>query len=109
MDSAGVRIDPRARRWLTGHGGAVTLRSAPRHGCCGGTARLPVAEPGPPASADADAYRLKTVDGIHVYLAAPLAEGVQTLTVRLEGLLGWHRLFVETPDAGGQPPDDQSM
>jgi len=43
-----LRIEPRACRWLAERGDELTLRFAPRHGCRGGMARVPVAEPGPP-------------------------------------------------------------
>jgi hypothetical protein len=51
-----LSIDPDALEFLRSqHNGELTLRTSPRHGCCGGTVMLPVLEPGaPPAAAGLD-------------------------------------------------------
>lgn len=94
-----LRLDPAAARWLAARGGAVTLRSSPRHGCCGGTAHLPVAEPGAPA--EAGNWEARRVDGVTVYLDPALTGHGEALVVRAEGFWGWRRLFVEHAEAGG--------
>lgn len=88
-----VRLDTEAVRWVSGQGGVVTLRPSPRHGCCGGTAILPVAEarrPDHPAD-----WLVQTIDGITVYVDPAMAAHPGVLTVRAEGFLRWRRLFVE--------------
>lgn len=88
-----VRLDPGAARWAARRGGAITLRPSPRHGCCGGTATLAVAEPRKPD--DPADWLVRTIDGITVYIDPTLADHPDVLTVRAEGFLGWWRLFVE--------------
>ncbi|MCC5858344.1 MAG: hypothetical protein JJT90_09330 [Ectothiorhodospiraceae bacterium] len=87
-----IRFSSDAREWLRGRHDAITLRISPRHGCCGGTAGVPVAEPGSPE--DQAAFRRYDADGITVYLA-PELEWEQAYTIRVEGFLGLKRLFVE--------------
>ncbi len=87
-----IRVSAEARAWLADRGGVVTLRLSPRHGCCGGAAGVPVAEPGPP-SARGDFTR-QDVDGLAVYLPVAL-QRTDTLTIRLDGFLGMKRLFVD--------------
>lgn len=97
MSAPAVRLHPDAARWVAARDGALTLRASPRHGCCGGTAHLPVAEPGVPE--DAAGWAVRTVDGVTVYVDPALAEQDGPFTVRAEGFLGWRRLFVETEGA----------
>lgn len=87
-----IRLSSEARRWLQGRHDAITLRVSTRHGCCGGKAGVPVAEPGRPR--DASSYRRVDVDGISVYLDTEL-DPEQTYIVRAEGFMGLKRLFVE--------------
>lgn len=87
-----IRLDPAARDWLLARERVVTLRRSVRHGCCGGSTAVPVAEPGAPA-ATRD-YSVQEVDGITVYLAAGLQRESE-LYIRVEGFLGMKRLFVE--------------
>jgi hypothetical protein len=51
----------------------VTLRRSRRHGCCGGTAFVPVAEPGAPA--DRERYRTVEVEAITVFLERDVETG----------------------------------
>lgn len=88
-----LSVTPEAVAWVAERGGEITLRASPRHGCCGGSARLPVAEPGAPR--EADGWKSEQVEGVTVWLDPELADGEGGLTVRLEGLLRWRRLFVE--------------
>lgn len=97
-----VRLDAEAARWVAGQGGVITLRPSPRHGCCGGTAILPVAEvrqPDQPAD-----WLVTTIDGITVYIDPAMAAHSGALTIRAEGFLRWRRLFVE--GAGLHPQQD---
>jgi hypothetical protein len=95
-----VRLDPAAASWLTRKGGAVTLRASPRHGCCGGTAHLPVAEAGAPD--DPAGWPVHEIRGITVYVDPALTDPGAVLTVRVEGFGRWRRLFVE--EAATDPP-----
>jgi hypothetical protein len=88
-----IRIESAARKFLAAHGGAVTLRGSRRHGCCGGTAFVPVAEPGPPA--EPARYRAHEVDGVAVFLERDVVAGPEPLLIGVDGLWGWRRLRVE--------------
>ena len=88
-----LRLDASAAEWLAQKGGSVTVRASPRHGCCGGTAYLPVAEVGMPS--DPADWSVQACDGIAVYLDPALAGPGGVLTVRAEGFGRWRRLFVE--------------
>jgi hypothetical protein len=88
-----IRIEADARRYLAGRGSAVTLRGSRRHGCCGGTAFVPVAEPGPPTAREG--YRSVEVDGITVHLQSDVAIGSEPLVIALDTLWRWARLRVE--------------
>jgi hypothetical protein len=89
---AEIRIEPAAREYLAARGAAVTLRGARRHGCCGGTAFVPVAEPGAPV--DREHYRPVEVEGITVFLERDVETGSEPLVVDLDELWGWKRLSV---------------
>jgi hypothetical protein len=91
--TARIRVEPAAREFIAEHGGAVTLRGSRRHGCCGGTAFVPVAETGPPA--EPERYRAHEVDGITVYLERDVVAGPEPLVVGLDELWRWQRLRVE--------------
>ena len=108
MGSLALAIEPAAREWIGKRGGgAMTLRASPRHGCCGGMARLPVAAPGVPD--DVAEWETRTVDGVSVRLDPMLGGKDRALTIRVEGFLGWRRLFVEETDPARAPSDaDQS-
>lgn len=87
-----VRIELEARQWLRQQGTGVMIRPSPRHGCCGGQARIPVAERGQPRQPEH--YRQINVDGLTIYLSRDLPPAAR-LHIRLESLLGWKRLFVD--------------
>jgi hypothetical protein len=82
-------ITDAARSYLDGR--SLVLRSSPRHGCCGGTALLPVVEVGPPD--DPTVYDHAHVQGIEVYVDRRL-DDVRWTTIDLDGLLRWRRLVV---------------
>jgi hypothetical protein len=88
-----IRIEPGARAFIVEQGGAVTLRGSRRHGCCGGTAFVPVAEPGPPG--DAEQYRSLDVDGVTVFLERRVTTGADPLVIGLDGVWRWQRLRVD--------------
>ncbi|MCC5787264.1 MAG: hypothetical protein JJU33_11255 [Phycisphaerales bacterium] len=92
-----IRITPDARRWIVDHGGAVMLRLSTRHGCCGATAMVPLAEPGAPE--DERGHRRERVDGVDVYLDEGVeGEGAQSegvVTIDLAGFWRWRRLVVD--------------
>lgn len=91
-----VTLSAAARDWVHQHGGVVTLRAAPQHGCCGGHAAVPVAEARTPRSPDG--FERSTIEGVEVYRAPELSEG--PYRIELEGLWRWQRLAVE----GGVSP-----
>lgn len=88
-----VRLDAEAARWAAQQGGAITLRPSPRHGCCGGTAILPVAEARAPDKPEA--WLIREIDGVTVYVDPAMVGHPDTLMIRTEGFLRWRRLFVE--------------
>jgi hypothetical protein len=88
-----IRIDDEAREYIERHGGSVTLRGSRRHGCCGGTAFVPVAESGPPA--DMVGYRCMYVDGIELFLQEDVEVGSEPLLIGLDKLWRMERLRVE--------------
>ena len=88
-----VHLDAEAASWLAARGGVVTLRPSPRHGCCGGTALLPVAEARTPEQPEG--WLLQEVDGIRIYIDPAMAAHPGVLTIRVEGFLRWRRLFGE--------------
>jgi hypothetical protein len=88
-----IRIDDEAREHIVRHGGSVTLRGSRRHGCCGGTAFVPMAEPGPPTALEG--YRSMYVDGIELFLQKDVGTGSEPLVIGLDKLWGLKRLRVE--------------
>ncbi len=92
-----ISLTEAARDWIRERGGAVTLRVSPRHGCCGGQAGLPVAEPGAPEARQD--YAARRIDDIEVFHDRSLGPG--PYRVDLVGLWRWQRLSVEG-DIGGR-------
>ncbi|WP_018869020.1 CC/Se motif family (seleno)protein [Thioalkalivibrio sp. ALgr3] len=86
-----VSLSDAARDWLAGRDAEMTLRLSARHGCCGGQAGVPVAEPGAPRSTEG--YARTQIEGIHVYVAEDMGPG--PYRVDLEGFFRWRRLVVE--------------
>jgi len=93
MTAPRVTITEEARQWLHARGGALTLRDSPRHGCCGGRAFVPVADPDAPA--DPVGCTRRRVDGVDVYLAPAIAARAAAVRVGLDGFWKWRRLVVE--------------
>lgn len=88
-----LRISDAARAWLNAHGGVLTLRAATRHGCCGGSAGVPVAEARTPD--DVAGYENCDEAGLRIWRESGLAD--VALVVDLDGLGRWKRLVVEGP------------
>lgn len=86
-------VTPAARKLLAGR--AVLLRVSPRHGCCGGTALVPVVEA--VDTSDPDLLGLgdvdtTVVDGVDVLVDGRLGDGAARWSIDVDGLLGWRRL-----------------
>lgn len=92
MTAPRVDISEAAKQWLRARGGDVTLRHARRHGCCGGSVDIPVADPHAPA--DPKRYTHTRIDGLDVYIA-PALRAAEPVRVGLEGFWRWRRLTVE--------------
>ncbi|WP_019593334.1 CC/Se motif family (seleno)protein [Thioalkalivibrio sp. ALM2T] len=86
-----ITLTEAARDWLAGNGGEFTLRLSTRHGCCGGQAGVPVAEPGAPRNAAG--YTEREINGVRIFVADDLGTG--PYRIDLEGLFRWRRLVVE--------------
>ena len=96
-----IRLTPEAYQWAIDRGEAITLRHSVRHGCCGGSTRVPIAEVGVPN--DPTEYVEETVDGIRIYRQSSLGSSDgSVITIDLAGLWRWRRLVVTgshiTPD-----------
>lgn len=96
-----ITLTPAARGWANDHGGAITVRHSVRNGCCGGSARVPVAEVGEPGNPAE--YVEETVDGVRIYRPSSLGNADRpVITIDLAGLWRWRRLVVTgieiTPD-----------
>jgi len=95
-------LTPAARQWILDHGGAVTIRHSPRHGCCGGRALLPVADAMTPT--DEAAYEREVIDGVTIHRARSLT-GPDVVTIDLAGFWRWRRLVVEGAGFGASGSD----
>jgi hypothetical protein len=89
----GLRITEAAREWLVANGGMLTLRVATRHGCCGGSAGVPVAEARMPD--DPAALEQSDEAGLCIWRERGLAD--VALLVDIDGFGRWKRLIVEGP------------
>jgi hypothetical protein len=73
-------------------GRPVHVRSSPRHGCCGGAASIPVAEPGEPE--EIDGVERFEVSGTVVYVDRGLNGAHGSWTIDTDGFARWRRLVV---------------
>lgn len=89
------QIDAKSAAYIRTQGAALTIRQSPRHGCCGGTVLLPIAELGSPPSAAG--WHVYQQEGISIYLSGDLAlaEGAQ-LRIGVDRLLGLHNVWLES-------------
>ncbi|WP_444984136.1 CC/Se motif family (seleno)protein [Halomonas mongoliensis] len=86
-----IAISRRAREFIQRKGGVVTVRLAPRHGCCGGMASLAVADAVAPD--DASRYRRVEQDGMRLHIAPELVD--EGLIIDLEGWGIFRHLYVD--------------
>jgi hypothetical protein len=84
------QVTASARTYLAGR--PVHVRSSRRHGCCGGVASVPVAEPGSPEMLD-DVERFD-VAGTVVYVDRGLLGVDGSWTIDTDGFARWRRLVV---------------
>lgn len=93
-----VYLTPEAAAYVRQRGGALTLRHSPRHGCCGGTVALPLAEAVAPR--DASGYSRREIDTdagpVLLFTAPGLAAHAGPIRIGLDRLLGLAALYVET-------------
>jgi hypothetical protein len=73
-------------------GRPVHVRSSRRHGCCGGAASVPVAEPGAPESLDGVEHF--EVSGAVVYVDRDMLGTEHGWVIDTEGFAKWRRLVV---------------
>lgn len=95
MVAGPAAVTEAARAHLAGR--PVVLRPSPRHGCCGGTALVPVVEIGDEVGRGAvgpDGYEVVRVDGVEVHVDRRLGDEAGGWTIDLDGLLRWRRLVV---------------
>jgi len=92
-----LSLSPEAAAFVRARGGALTVRASPKHGCCGGTVAVLVAEPGAPA--DPGAFAVVEASGVRAYLS-PEASAAGPLRVGLDRFLALAALYVE----GAAPP-----
>ena len=86
-----IEIGSRAIAFIKQHGGVVTVRLSPRHGCCGGVANVAVAEASPPA--DPSLYQRHYYRDITLFIAPELVG--QGLTINVEGFWKLRHLYVD--------------
>ncbi|MGJ3240684.1 MAG: CC/Se motif family (seleno)protein [Anaerolineae bacterium] len=92
-----ITIDDDARHYILQQDATLTLRTSPRHGCCGGTVFLPIVEAG--LTAGGEAWPVVEQDGIRIYIEPDLSipDTVQ-LRVGLDRLLLMKRLWISGLD-----------
>jgi hypothetical protein len=89
-----ITIDPEAQQYLIKHDATLTLRASPRHGCCGGTVFLPIAEPG--RTKGSESWPVTEQDGIRIYIEPGVNLPDHThLRIGIDRLLMMTRLWVE--------------
>ena len=89
-----LTIDDEAVAYVRERGSVLTIRTRPRHGCCGG--RVDRATVGPGRPADPEAYRRADRDGLEVHVHRSLATlGNEAMHVGLDRLWIWRPLYVE--------------
>lgn len=86
-----IEMEHPAVAFIQQHGGVVTVRRSPRHGCCGGTAHIAVAELGAPSDTSAFEYHQLPEGGL--WIEPSIAW--QGLRLRVEGWWKLRRLFLD--------------
>src|SRR5690554_1551613 len=87
-----IQIHSDAKQYIVEHGGHAYVRPSPRHGCCGGTANVPVVNLGRPRAMSE--YRSVQTDGIIVHIHEEIVFS-KSLVVGVGGFGRWKRLWVE--------------
>ncbi|MCS4033659.1 hypothetical protein GGQ02_002051 [Salinibacter ruber] len=89
-----LTIDEEAAAHVRGRSGVLTLRTRPRHGCCGG--RVDRATVSTERPADLDAYVQTEQEGVTVYVHQALVSlRNEPMHVGLDRLWIWQSLYVE--------------
>ncbi|MCS3649476.1 hypothetical protein GGQ08_000770 [Salinibacter ruber] len=89
-----LTIDDEAAAYAREQGGALTLRTRPQHGCCGGRVDLATVSTEPPENVDAYAQVKK--EELRMYVHRGLATlGDEPMHVGLDQLWIWKSLYVE--------------
>lgn len=86
-----IDVTDRAREWLQKKGGVATVRLSTRHGCCGGSADIAVAEARRPD--EPERYTRLEFEGVTLHIDPMLVD--QGLRIDIEGFLGLRTLMVE--------------
>ncbi|XQU09716.1 CC/Se motif family (seleno)protein [Halomonas sp. LY9] len=86
-----IEIEEKAAAFIKQQGGVVTVRLSPRHGCCGGTSRIAIAETSTPK--DISTFACHQSEEVTLWIAPELAQ--QGLRLRVEGWWKLKRLFVD--------------
>ncbi len=85
-----LRVSSNALDYVRSRGGLATIRSSPRHGCCGGTAHVVIAELGGPD--DLARFSEHSFGGVRVFVEDGIGGPWH---LGLDELLGIRSLFVE--------------
>ncbi|MCS4038631.1 CC/Se motif family (seleno)protein [Salinibacter ruber] len=89
-----LTIDDEAAAYAREQGGALTIRTRPQHGCCGG--RVDLATVNVERPDDPEAYEQTERGGLTVYVHQSLvALGDEPMHVGLDRLWIWRSLYVE--------------
>lgn len=90
MDNV-IDIASNALDFIKQRGGTLTVRLSPRHGCCGGLAKVAVAEANPPA--DPSLYQCHRYQNITLFIDPALIG--QGLSVNVEGWWKLRHLYID--------------
>ena len=86
-----IEIEEKAAAFIKQQGGVVTVRFSPRHGCCGGTSRIAIAETSTPK--ETSTFECHQMEETTLWIAPELT--YQGLRLRVEGWWKLRRLFVD--------------
>lgn len=86
-----IDIDSKALDFIQQQGGILTVRLSPKYGCCGGLAKVVVAEANPPA--DPSLYQCHRYQNITLFIDPTLIG--QGLSVNVEGWWKLRHLYVD--------------
>lgn len=90
MDNV-IDISSNALDFIKQQGGVVTIRLSPKHGCCGGSASIAVAEASAPK--DPSLYQRHCYQDITMFIDSALVD--QGLRVDIEGFWKLRHLYVD--------------